>query len=89
MFGFTPDPAYYLAPFHPQAVHSMLGRVTVREDGTLATGFIPVHVDPPGRPRLCSDAEAEVVVHYVEEITAAAGLPSILFEYREGIAWIR
>src|SRR5690349_3712083 len=89
MFGFTPDPAYYLAPFHPQAVHSMLGRVTVREDGTLATGFIPVHVDPPGRPRLCSDAEAEVVVHYVEEITAAAGLPSISFEYREGIAWIR
>ena len=89
MFGFTPDPAYYLAPFHPQAVHSMLGCVRIREDGTLAAGFVPVHVDPPGRPRMCSDAEAEVVVRYVEEITAGAGLPPIAFELRDGTAWTR
>ena len=89
MFGYTPDPAYYLAPFHPQAVHSMLGRVKIREDGTLATGFVPVHVDPPGRPRMCSDAEAEVVMRYVEGISAAAGLPPIDFELQDGIAWMR
>ena len=89
MFGFTPDPAYYLAPFHPQAVHAMLGRVKIRTDGTLATGFVPVHVDPPGRPRICSDTEAEVVVRYVQEITTGAGLPTISFEYRDGIAWTR
>ena len=89
MFGFIPDPAYYLAPFHPQAVHSMLGCVKVRENGTLAAGFVPVHVDPPGRPRMCSDAEAEVVARYVEEITAGAGLPPVSFDLRDGDAWIR
>ena len=89
MFGFTPDPAYYLAPFHPEAIHSMLGRVRIREDGTLATGFVPVRVDPPGRPRTCTEAEAEVVVRYVEDITAGAGLPPIAFEIQDGHAWMR
>jgi poly-gamma-glutamate synthesis protein (capsule biosynthesis protein) len=89
IFGFTPDPAYYLAPFHPQAVHSMLACVRLRDDGTMAAGFIPLHVDPPGRPRPCSDEEAAVAVRYVEEITAAAGLPPLTFEYRDGHAWMR
>jgi poly-gamma-glutamate capsule biosynthesis protein CapA/YwtB (metallophosphatase superfamily) len=89
LFGFSPDPAYYLAPFHPQAVHSMLACVRVRADGSLTTGFVPVHVDAPGRPRPCSDAEAPVVMRYVEEITATAGLPPLSFDYREGQAWIR
>jgi poly-gamma-glutamate synthesis protein (capsule biosynthesis protein) len=88
LFGFTPDPGYYLAPFHPQAVNAMLGCVRVRADGSLMTGFIPIHVDPPGRPRPCSDAESPAVVRYVEEITAAAGLPPITFEYRNGYAWM-
>ena len=89
IFGFTPDPAYYLAPFHPQSVNAMLGCVRLRADGTLATGFVPVRVDPPGRPRLCEDAEAREVVRYVEDITAAAGLPSLTTEYRDGHAWIQ
>jgi len=89
LFGFTPDPAYYLAPFHPQAVHSMLGCVRLRGDGTLDPGFIPVHVDAPGRPRPCSDDEAGVAIRYVEEITAAAGLPPVAFEYQDGRAWMR
>ena len=87
LFGFTPDPAYYLAPFHPEAVHSMLGCVRLR-DATLTTGFIPLHVDPPGRPRPCSDSEATDVVRYVEKITVAAGLPAVTFDYREGCAWM-
>ena len=88
LFGFTPDPGYYLAPFHPQAVNSMLGCVRVRGDGTLDTGFIPIHVDPPGRPRPCSDTEAPGVVRYVEDITIAAGLPPVSFDYRNGCAWM-
>jgi poly-gamma-glutamate capsule biosynthesis protein CapA/YwtB (metallophosphatase superfamily) len=88
LFGFTPDPAYYLAPFHPEAVHSMLACVRVRDDGTLAAGFVPVHVDPPGRPRLCSDAEAADVMRYVRDISVAAGLPEISLAYREGHAWL-
>ena len=88
MFGFTPDPAYYLAPFHPEAVHSMLGCVRLRE-GTLDVGFIPLHVDAPGRPRPCSDAEASEVLRYIEKITVLAGLPEISFGYQDGYAWMR
>jgi len=88
LFGFTPDPAYYLAPFHPEAIHSMLGCVRWRADGTVTPGFAPVHVDPPGRPRLCSDAEAADVVRYVQDITVAAGLPALSIEYRDGHAWM-
>jgi poly-gamma-glutamate synthesis protein (capsule biosynthesis protein) len=88
LFGFTPDPAYYLAPFHPESVHSMLGCVRVSA-GKLATGFIPIHVDPPGRPRPCSDTEALDVMRYVEKITVAAGLPAVSFEYRDGFAWMQ
>ncbi len=89
LFGFTPDPAYYLAPFHPQAVHSMLGRVRRAADGSLTTGFIPLHVDAPGRPRSCTDAEAAQVVRYVQEITVGAGLQPLTIELQDGCAWIR
>jgi len=89
IFGFTPDPAYFLAPFHPQAVNAMLGCVRLHADGTHTAGFIPLHVDAPGRPRRCTEAEAPGVLRYVEEITAAAGLPALTTEYREGQAWIR
>lgn len=88
LFGFTPDPAYYLAPFHPEAVHSMLACVRVRDDGSVAAGFVPVHVDPPGRPRLCSDDEAAAVVRYVGDITVAAGLPALALDFRDGHAWM-
>jgi poly-gamma-glutamate synthesis protein (capsule biosynthesis protein) len=89
LFGFTPDPAYYLAPFHPQAVHSMLGCLRLHADGRRSSGFIPLHVDPPGRPRPCSDGEAREVVNYVEKISVDAGLPPVAFEYRDGIAWTK
>jgi poly-gamma-glutamate synthesis protein (capsule biosynthesis protein) len=89
IFGFSPDPAYYLAPFHPQAVNAMLGCVRRRADGSLATGFLPLHVDPPGRPRPCTDAEAHRVVRYIEEITLTAGLAPVAFDYRDGYAWMQ
>jgi poly-gamma-glutamate synthesis protein (capsule biosynthesis protein) len=89
IFGFTPDPAYYLAPFHPQAVNAMLGCVRPRTDGGLDAGFIPIHVEAPGRPRACTEAEGESVVRYLEEVTLAAELPRISFDYQDGRAWIR
>ncbi len=89
IFGFTPDPAYYLAPFHPQAVNGMVGAVRLRADGTQSAGFIPLHVDPPGRPRVCTDTESPQVMRYVQEITGIAGLPPLSLDYREGRAWIQ
>jgi hypothetical protein len=47
-----------------------------------------LHVDPPGRPRECSEAEAHDVMRYVEKITVAAGLAPLSCEYRDGHAWI-
>lgn len=89
LFGFTPDAAYYLAPFHPQAVHAMLGRVRVNADGDLRVGFIPVHVDAPGRPRIADESEAQAISGYIETITVEAGLPPIATRLEGGIAWIQ
>jgi poly-gamma-glutamate capsule biosynthesis protein CapA/YwtB (metallophosphatase superfamily) len=89
LFGFTPDAAYALAPFHPQAVHSMLGAVRVHDDGGMQAGFIPVYVDAPGRPRIADVREAPVIVRYIEGITRDAGLPSITTRIEAGCAWIQ
>jgi hypothetical protein len=75
LFGFEPDPAYPLAPFHPQAVNAMLGTVEVEADGTLRTGMIAVDVLPPGRPVLATGARAVEIHDYVAAIGREAGLP--------------
>lgn len=80
MFGFRPDPAYTLAPFHPEAVNAFIGTLRVTDDGTLAAGIVPVHVEPPGRPVLAQGERAAEVARYVEAITLAAGLPPIAID---------
>jgi poly-gamma-glutamate synthesis protein (capsule biosynthesis protein) len=88
LFGFEPDPAYELAPFHPEAVNAMLGRVRLLEDGTMQPGFTPVYVEPPGRPVLAVGTQADRVVQYVERITLKAGMPALRVR-REGVdAWL-
>ena len=77
LFGFEPDPAYTLAPFHPQAVNAMLARLRVQPDGRMETGFIPVHVQAPGKPVLAGADEATHIMRYVTKITADAGLPAL------------
>jgi len=79
MFGFEPDPNYILAPFHPDAVHGMLARVLIEDSRVAAVGFIPVFVEPPGRPTLAQGAAAEAVVRYVAHISREAGLPSLRY----------
>lgn len=79
MFGFEPDPAYELAPFHPEAVNAFLGKLLWHADGRIEAGIVPVHVEPPGRPVLATGARAGEIIDYVEAITVAAGLPPIEF----------
>jgi poly-gamma-glutamate capsule biosynthesis protein CapA/YwtB (metallophosphatase superfamily) len=77
LFGFEPDPAYPLAPFHPEAVHAFLGRLSFGDDGSVGAGIIPVHVEAPGRPVLADSDRAQAIYRYVEHITVEAGLPAI------------
>lgn len=79
LFGFEPDLAYDLAPFHPEAINAFLGKLLWHTDGRIEAGIIPVHVEPPGRPVLASGARAREIANYVAAITGAAGMPSIGF----------
>jgi poly-gamma-glutamate synthesis protein (capsule biosynthesis protein) len=53
------------------------------------TGFIPVHVDSPGRPRVADEHEARAIASYLEAITVNAGLPPIRVTLEEDCAWIQ
>lgn len=80
LFGFEPDPAYYLAPFHPEAVNAFLGQIAICwTDGVpkFRVGIVPVHVEAPGRPVLAQAGQFKNVCTYVEKITKDAGLPPI------------
>jgi poly-gamma-glutamate capsule biosynthesis protein CapA/YwtB (metallophosphatase superfamily) len=87
LFGFEPDPAYTLAPFHPQAVNAMLGLVLWHADGSLEPGIVPVHVEPPGRPAIATPSQAQDIAAYLQKIGADAGLPPIRLGERED-AWM-
>jgi len=80
MFGFEPDPAYTLAPFHPQAVNAFIGRLIVAEGGNIVAGLTPVHVEAPGRPVLAEGERARAIAEYVERITREAGLPPLVID---------
>jgi len=88
MFGFTPDPEYTLAPFHPEAVNAFLGRVLWHADGQIETGLIPVHVEAPGRPVLADSRRGAEICEYVAGITQAAGLPKISLSSREDMVLV-
>ncbi|MEY2926821.1 MAG: hypothetical protein RL367_1298, partial [Pseudomonadota bacterium] len=82
LFGFEPDPLYPLAPFHPEAVNAMIGRLVWHDDGRIEAGIIPVHVEAPGRPVLADGARGRDIADYVEKITLDAGLPPIALTAR-------
>ena len=86
LFGFEPDPAYELAPFHPEAVNSMLGRVSWSPETGIRAGITPVHVEPPGRPVAAEGTRAGDIVSYIAAITRKGGLPPIQF-VRERTIW--
>jgi poly-gamma-glutamate capsule biosynthesis protein CapA/YwtB (metallophosphatase superfamily) len=86
LFGFEPDPAYTLAPFHPEAVNAMLGKLAWDEDGKVHVGIIPVDVEPPGRPVLASRERGEEIFRYVERITSLGGLEPIEID---ADGWVR
>ena len=89
LFGFEPDPAYTLAPFHPEAVNSMLAQVRWRSDGELEAGFVPVFVEPPGRPVLVNANAAGEIVRYITHITQLAGLPPLRPRLHDNMVYLQ
>lgn len=89
LFGFEPDPAYSLAPFHPEAVNAILGRARWHHDGRVEFGFTPVFVEPPGRPTLAHGDSADRVIQYIEKITRDAGLPALIVDRTGDDAWLK
>jgi poly-gamma-glutamate synthesis protein (capsule biosynthesis protein) len=79
LFGFEPDPAYELAPFHPEAVNAMLGRVSWQPGKALRAGLVPIHVVPPGRPVFATGERADEIVDYMVDIARKGGLPPVAF----------
>ncbi len=77
LFGFEPDPAYRLAPFHPEAVNAFIGKVVFAANEPPQAWIVPVFVEAPGRPVLAEGAQARGIADYVERITTMAGLPAI------------
>ena len=77
LFGFEPDPAYTLAPFHPEAVNAFIGRLAIAPDGSITAGIVPVFIEAPGRPVPATGGQVRAIADYVETITVKAGLPPI------------
>ncbi len=77
LFGFEPDPAYPLAPFHPEAVNAIAAGIRWHADGRIEPGFVPIWSEPPGRPTLPPPATAVAVADYIDGIGIAAGLPPL------------
>ena len=88
LFGFEPDPRYPLAPFHPQAVHGILGIAIVHADRRLSTGVVPIFSEPPGRPVCVRDDRADAVIAYLDRIGADAGLPALTWERQSASLWM-
>lgn len=88
LFGFEPDPAYPLAPFHPEAVNSFLGLAEVDNDGRIRAGFRPVFVEPPGRPVLARADTFDRICRYVQQITEEAGLPPLRLDVHQDAVWL-
>jgi poly-gamma-glutamate synthesis protein (capsule biosynthesis protein) len=81
MFGFEPDPAYPLAPFHPEAVNGLVGRCRIHPDGNVETGFLPIWFAPPGRPVVPDAAKRAEIADYIDAIGRNAGLAPLSGEF--------
>lgn len=79
LFGFKPDPAYPLAPFHPEAVNGLAARLLWHGDGSLQAGFVPLWFEPPGRPIIPNGNLERSVSDHVKAIGPRSGLAPLTY----------
>ncbi len=89
LFGFEPDPEYRYAPFHPEAVNALAARLVWNKDGSIDAGFLPIHVEAPGRPVMASLERSVEIMDYVQSITQRADLPPLIVESRTDMVEVR
>jgi poly-gamma-glutamate synthesis protein (capsule biosynthesis protein) len=87
MFGFEPDPAYPLAPFHPEAVNGLIGRCRFHADGRVQASFLPIWFEPPGRPVVADAGRQDDIAGYINAISVGAGLPPLKRIWADG--WVQ
>jgi len=74
VFGFTPDPAYPLYPFHPEAKNALIATFDIGADGEVKAGFLPCWIEPSGAPKIeAGTAKGAEIADYVGQITRKAG----------------
>jgi poly-gamma-glutamate synthesis protein (capsule biosynthesis protein) len=74
-FGFLPDPEMPLYPFHPEALQTMVAKVTVSKDGVVSASYLPMIVNKDYKPEvLKNDERGREVADYVTKISKEAGL---------------
>ncbi|UVO54383.1 CapA family protein [Sphingomonas sp. SUN039] len=87
LFGFEPDPAYTLAPFHPEAVNAFMG-VIDWTNGAMRAGIMPVTVEAPGRPVIAGGTRVDTIIAYLHDIGTRAGLSPLVATWDGEVAWL-
>ena len=67
----------------------MLARLVFEHGQLSAAGFLPVFVEPPGRPVCATGARASAVCAYVATISCAANLPAPRYSVEAHMVRIR
>ncbi|MEO5535356.1 MAG: CapA family protein [Pseudolysinimonas sp.] len=84
LFGFEPDPAMPVYPFHPESRNTMIAVLDADDDG-LRAGFIPCWIDDDARPVPHGDDDRGIsVTAYIARISREAGFDTT-FTWQDGI----
>ncbi len=75
LFGFAPDPEYPTYPFHPEAINTLIAKITVKENALSRVSYIPCIVNKKAQPIIAKrDKQGQQVYEYVAKISQEAGL---------------
>lgn len=75
LFGFEPDPEYPEYPFHPEAIHAVVVKFTIKGGKITRTAYIPCQINKQAKPVITpKDGTGIQVYNYMKKITEDADL---------------